>query len=100
MEIKKETKEILSWDIELCESSATIENGILKGLIIRQKGPVPQDEQIFAISIPNEERLRQTHKAMTELIQHLDNGRMVTMKSPEPLSFTSEIGSLNDNNFT
>lgn len=75
MNIKKLTKEELSWDIDLCESKAVINDGILMGFSVSQKGPIISGTSGIQVEIPNENRVREIHKAMTELIQHLDQSR-------------------------
>lgn len=90
MNIKKLTKEELSWDIDLCEATALIDNGVLMNFSIKQKGAILSGTSGIQVEIPNEDRVREIHKAMTELIQHLDQSRGFEQKRPVKIAAMSD----------
>lgn len=80
----KQKKEInIDWDIDLCKSEASVVNGVLQNASI-----VMQSNNANTFKCSDEQFLRDTHKALGELILLLDKERGIVK---EEANFTENI---------
>lgn len=70
MNVKTNSTSIITWDIDLCTAEAIIENNRISSVKVESK--VSKENSFTAT---DEQFLRDTYKAMGELIAHLDKVR-------------------------
>lgn len=75
MNIETNKTETITWDIEGCKATASTENTTIKNVVIAMlSGSASGDNRMQAT---DEQFIRDVHKALTELINHVDKQRGV-----------------------
>lgn len=75
MNIETNKTETITWDIEGCKATASTENTTIKNVVIAMlSGGASGDNRMQAT---DEQFIRDVHKALTELINHVDKQRNV-----------------------
>lgn len=77
MNITKNSTETITWDIECCEAEARIElsNGLMK--VPRVEIYIKHDREFNCLITNSEQFIRDVHKALGQLIAHVDKERNV-----------------------